>query len=142
MTVVRTYLRCLGVAALPLTLAACRGSTPDLISPLPTTSAIPFSTTMVAGGSAARSFAMDRSGKITIQYASMSPQTDVPLRMSLGRFADAACTPITTIDTPPTSTPQITTDLAAGNYCVSVQDLGGVSQISVFSVLILINFNS
>ena len=136
----RLFARYSLVAALTLSVAAC-GEDPVTPTPTPTVTTMSFSSTMVPGGTASRSFSAERAGKVTVQYGSFSPQTDVTLRLSLGTFDGTNCTPTATLDTLPGTTPQISTDIAAGNYCVKVADVGGVVQVSIFSVIIVLTIN-
>jgi hypothetical protein len=104
---------------------------------------ISFSTTIQPGGFAWRSFKLEKAGKVTVQYAAISPTADLVMRVSLGSFDGTTCTPTTTLDTPPKVTdPQITMDLAAGDYCVGIADVGNVVQISVFAILVVITLTS
>jgi hypothetical protein len=138
------HVRVRGSAAivLCLLLAAC-GDDNNTVAPSrePVVSSIGFSSTMVPGGSAARSLSAVRAGKVAVQYVAISPTADVPLRLTFGTFNGTTCTPTIVLDTPPSTTAQIATDIAAGEYCVRVDDLGGVVQVSVFSVLITLTIN-
>ena len=96
---------------------------------------------MVPGGSAARSLKAERAGKVAVQYVAFSPTTDVPLRLTFGTFDGTACTPSIVVDTIPSTSAQITSDIAAGDYCVRVDDLGSVVQVSTFAVLITLTIN-
>ena len=118
---------------------AC-GDEPGIgVTPVETTRNISFSTTIQSGGFAWRSFQLERAGKVTVQYVSIAPQADLVMRLSLGTFDGTNCTATTTLDTPPQATgPQITSDVAAGNYCVRINDIGNVSQIAVFAIAIAI----
>jgi hypothetical protein len=136
----RLFARSAFVAALTLSPTAC-GEDTVTPTPTPTTTTLSFSSTMVPGGTASRSFTAERAGKVTVQYGSFSPQSDVTLRLSFGTFDGTNCTPTTTLDTLPGTTAQISTDITAGNYCVKVADVGGVVQVSVFSVIIVLTIN-
>jgi len=101
---------------------------------------ISFSTTIQPGGFAWRSFKLERTGKVTLQYVSIAPTADLVMRLSLGTFDGTNCTPTSTLDAAPQATgPQITLEgLAAGDYCMQVRDIGNVSQISVFFITVQI----
>lgn len=110
------------------------------VTPVQTTRDVFYSTTIQPGGFAWRSFKVERAGKVTVQYVSIAPTGDLVMRVSVGTFDGTNCTPTTVLDTAPQATgPQITLEtVAAGDYCVQVQDIGNVVQISVFAIAILI----
>ena len=110
------------------------------VTPVQTTRDLFFSTTIQPGGFAWRSFKVERAGKVTVQYVSIAPTGDLVMRVSVGTFDGTNCTPTTVLDTAPQATgPQITLEnVAAGDYCVQVQDIGNVVQISVFALAVLI----
>ena len=110
------------------------------VTPVQTTRDLFFSTTIQPGGFAWRSFKVERAGKVTVQYVSIAPTGDLVMRVSVGTFDGTNCTPTTILDTAPQAIgPQITLEnVAAGDYCVQVQDIGNVVQISVFALALLI----
>lgn len=128
------------VAAVAAASAGCSDDSGIGVTPVQTTRDVFFSSTIQSGGFAWRSFKLERAGKVTVQYVSIAPAGDLVMRVSVGTFDGTNCTPTTTIDTAPQATgPQITLEtVAAGDYCVQVQDIGNVAQISVFAIAILI----
>ena len=129
------------VAAIAAASAGCEDNQPGLgVTPVQTTRDVFFSTTIQPGGFAWRSFQVERAGKVTVQYVSIAPTGDLVMRVSVGTFDGTNCTPTTVLDTAPQATgPQITLEtVAAGDYCVQVQDIGNVVQISVFAIAVLI----
>ena len=129
------------VAAAAAASAGCSDNDPGLgVTPVQTTRDVFFSSTIQPAGFAWRSFKVERAGKVTVQFVSIAPTADLVMRVSVGTFDGTNCTPTTTVDTPPQATgPQITLEnVAAGDYCVQVQDIGNVVQISVFALTILI----
>jgi hypothetical protein len=129
------------VAAVAAASAGCSDNDPGLgVTPVQTTRDVFFSSTIQPAGFAWRSFKVERAGKVTVQFVSIAPTADLVMRVSVGTFDGTNCTPTTTVDTPPQATgPQITLEnVAAGDYCVQVQDIGNVVQISVFAITILI----
>lgn len=128
------------VAAVAAASAGCSNDSGVGVTPVQTTRDVFFSTTIQPGGFAWRSFKVERAGKVTVQYVSIAPTGDLVMRVSVGTFDGTNCTPTTVLDTAPQATgPQITLEnVAAGDYCVQVQDIGNVVQISVFALTILI----
>ena len=118
----------------------CNGNNGVGVTPVQTTRDVFYSTTIQPGGSAWRSFKLERAGKVTVQYVSIAPTGDLVMRVSVGTFDGTNCTPTTILDTAPQAVgPQITLEnVAAGDYCVQVQDIGNVVQISVFALALLI----
>jgi hypothetical protein len=129
------------VAAVAAASAGCSDNQPGGgVTVIPTSRDVFFSTTIQPSGFAWRSFRLERAGKVTVQYISIAPTAGLVMRLSLGTFDGTNCTPTTTIDAAPQAIdPQITLEnVAAGDYCVQVQDIGNVVQISVFAITILI----
>jgi hypothetical protein len=128
------------VAAVAAASAGCNDNNGVGVTPVQTTRDVFFSTTIQPRGSAWRSFKVERAGKVTVQYISISPTGDLVMRVSVGTFDGTNCTPTTTLDTAPQAVgPQITLEtVAAGDYCVQIADVGNVVQISVFSIAVLI----
>lgn len=128
------------LAAVAAGSAGCSDNNPGIVTPVQTTRDVFFSTTIQPQGFAWRSFKLERAGKVTVQYVSIAPTSDIVMRVSLGTFDGTNCTATTAIDTAPQAVgPQITLEnVAAGDYCVQMQDIGNVVQISVFAISILI----
>jgi hypothetical protein len=128
-------------AAVAAASAGCSDDQPGVgVTPVQTTRDVFFSSTIQPRGFAWRSFKVERAGKVTVQFVSIAPTGDLVMRLSMGTFDGTTCTPTTTLDTPPVATgPQITVEnVAAGDYCVQVADIGNVVQISVFAITVLI----
>lgn len=111
------------------------------ISPIATTT-YNFLSRIQEGRSAWRSFPMTTAGDATLQLTSVT-QTDAVMRLSLGTLNGTTCTVTKSVDTVASNlaaSPQITATLAVGNYCVMVQDIGNITQIVDFSVLITVPY--
>ena len=133
------------VAAVAAASAGCEDNPPGLgVTPVQTTRDVFFSSTIQPRGFVWRSFQVERAGKVTVQFVAITPTNDLVMRVSVGTFDGTACTPTTTVDTAPQATgPQITLEnVAAGDYCVQVADIGNVVQISVFAITVLITTSS
>ena len=128
------------VAAVAAASAGCSDNNGIGVTPVQTTRDVSFSTTIQPRGFAWRSFKVERSGKVTVQYIAIAPTSDLVMRLSVGTFDGTNCTPTTTLDTAPQATgPQITLEtVTAGDYCVQLADIGNVIQISTFSIAVQI----
>lgn len=124
-------------ALLVVTAAGCGETITPTLPTQPT--AISFSNSLYPGGSAWRSVRVDDNAKLTVQFVSIFPQTDISARLSFGNFDGTNCNLTQTVDTVTSATdPQITVDVNPGNYCVRIADLGQVTQIATFSISIII----
>lgn len=90
-------------------------------------------------GSAWRSFQVPTAGTVTVQLTSLT-QGDAVVRLSLGTVSGTNCIASQSIDTVATSaasSPQISTTLAIGTYCVRIADIGNLTMMVDFSVTIV-----
>jgi hypothetical protein len=128
------------VAAVAAVSTGCSDDPGLGVTPVQTTRDVFFSSTIQPGGFAWRSFKVERAGKVTVQFVSIAPTADLVMRVSVGTFDGTNCTPTNVLDTAPQATgPQITLEnVAAGDYCVQLQDIGNVVQISIFAISVLI----
>jgi len=97
-----------------------------------------FASRLQEKGSAWHSFQVTTAGQVTFQLTSLT-QTDAVMRLGLGTVSGTNCVVSQSVDTAASSTtnsPQITTTLAVGSYCVRVADIGNLTTIYDFSVLI------
>jgi len=113
---------------------AC-GSSPT--TPLFTNS-ISYVSRIQERGSAWRSFIVTTAGAVTVQLTSVS-QTDAVMGLGLGTVSGTNCVVTQTVQTAANgaaNSPQISTTLAAGQYCVKLSDIGNLTKIIDFSILI------
>lgn len=97
-----------------------------------------FASRLQEKGSAWRTFQVVTAGQVTLQLTSLT-QTDAVMRLGLGTVSGTNCAVNQSVDTAASSTtnaPQITATLAVGTYCVRVADIGNLTTIYDFSVLI------
>jgi hypothetical protein len=133
----RQSARCAIAATLAVSVAGCGDSTNPTLPTQPTT--ISFSNALYPGGSAWRSVKVDDNAKVTVQFVSILPQTEIATRVSFGTFDGTNCNLTQSVDSVTSATdPQITVDVNPGNYCVRIADIGQVTQIATFSVTIVI----
>lgn len=119
-------------------LSACSTSTnPTLITPATATDV--FASRIQQHGSAWRSESIPTAGSVTIQLSSVS-QADAVVALSLGTINGSSCVPTQSVQTAANSaanSPQITANLAIGTYCVQVSDIGNLTTIVDFTVLVI-----
>ena len=128
----------LGVALVLLVTAGCTGGVVPTF-PTPNRTTIFFSNRLHVGGFLWRSFRVERFGQATVQLVAMSPETDVVVGLGLGRFDGTNCNLLDNIQTAPNETdPQILRSLSAGEYCVRITDIGNLTKIADFSIIIVI----
>ncbi len=117
-------------------LSACGTSTsPTVVSPTITLS---FASRIQEHGSAWRSFAVPTAGSVKVQLTSVS-QANAVVGLGIGTVNGANCALSQSLQTAANSaadSPQITTTLGVGTYCVQVSDIGNLTTIVDFTVLI------
>ncbi len=127
--------RLAGAAVLAATVIGC-DDPPTTPTDTPQTVSIGFGQRLQAGAFAWRTFTLTEQSKVEVQLISILPDTTAVVALALGTFVDGDCAPTTTIETAPATTPQITTDLAAGSYCVRVADIGNLTRDWQFTIFI------
>lgn len=132
--------RRLPVLALLLLGTAGLGACSTTTSPLtPATVTLVFASRIQQNGSAWRSFAVPTAGSVTVQLTSVS-QADAVVGLGIGTINGNSCVPTQSLQTAANSaanSPQITTSLAVGTYCVQLSDVGNLTTIVDFTVLIV-----
>ena len=102
----------------------------------PTTSI--FASRLTPGGAASRSFGATTTGTVTVMLTNAAgPSTVVGLGIGVPTTGVAKCALSTAIKTAPGSTPQISAAVDAGQYCVTVYDLGTLTSPIDFSVTLV-----
>jgi hypothetical protein len=120
-----------------LALGPLVGCGDDATSPDPTLSEI-FSSRIQPQGSAWRTFQVTKAGTVTLQLSALS-EAEKTVRIGFGTVDGTQCALSSSVDTVPNSTaqsPQITTSLSTGTYCVSIADIGNITRIVDFTLLI------
>ena len=119
------------VVVLPIVIAACGGTgttAPSATGPTPIT----WTTAIGSGGIASRSFTTTAAGavNVTLQAAPL------PLGIGLGvpRAAGNGCHLAVSTTAVAGASPQLTTPVDGGNYCVEVFDVGGISDPISFTL--------
>jgi hypothetical protein len=118
-------------------LSACGTSTsPTITSP---TITLAFASRIQEHGSAWRSFTVPTAGSVTVQLTSVS-QANAVVGLGIGTVNGANCVLSQSLQTAANATsnsPQITTTLSAGTYCVQFSDVGNLTTIVDFVILIV-----
>jgi hypothetical protein len=130
----------LALALLLATSAGCEETPTTPTGPVDTRTSLTFSTTLPIGGSAWRSFKTARIGPVTARLTFLSPDAEAVIELAVGTFDGTTCTVTTAVQTAPTEdeeAPQISRTLAAGTYCVRVADLGNLTRINTFGVVVV-----
>jgi hypothetical protein len=121
-----------------LTSACGNNTTTTTPTPTPTptgpTTAI-FASRLTPNGAVSRSFGATTNGTVTVMLTNAAgPSNHVGLGIGVPTTGVARCALSTAIDAVPASTPQITANVDAGQYCVTVYDLGTLTTTIDFSV--------
>jgi hypothetical protein len=131
----RGIARLSAVVALAVATIGCE-ETPTQPSDTPTTRTLFFSNRMQVGTFAWRTFTIDEQSDVEIQLISVTPETEAVVSLGYGVFTAGDCVPSTSVETASATTPQITTDLAPGTYCVRVADIGNLTRDWTFIITI------
>jgi|KBSSwiS6_1023812.scaffolds.fasta_scaffold04955_3 hypothetical protein len=145
MTVMKLVLRlgalmaALGLGALTI---ACGNDNTTTTPTTPTTPTGPttatFASRLTPGGAVSRSFGATTTGTVTAMLTNAGgPFTRVGLGIGVPNAGLARCALSSGIATTPGSTPQISAPVDAGQYCVTVYDLGTLTSPIDFSVTLV-----
>ena len=125
--------------------AACGNDTATPTTPTPTptgpTTSI-FSSRLTPGGAVSRLFDASAAGTVTVMLTNAAgPFTRVGIGIGVPTNTTvtgiARCSLSTAIATASGSTPQITTTVDAGPYCVAIYDLGTLTDTIDFSITLV-----
>jgi hypothetical protein len=97
-----------------------------------------YSSRLLVGGSAWRSFQLGVPGTVTVQLTSLNPDNTVVVGLGIGQFSGTTCTLTSGLATTPGTDPQISQALTPGAYCVKIWDLGNLTVASDFSINIVV----
>jgi hypothetical protein len=128
---------CAGVLMVVLTGAGCSSGTPT--TPAGSTAVTTnFSSRILIGGAAWRSFNQTSTSIVTARLAILSPESDAVVRIGFGTFDGTTCTSTTTVDTAANDTdPQLSAALTPGRYCVQIWDIGNLTTINDFLIVVI-----
>lgn len=131
-------LAALGSAALA---TACGKDNQTTTTPTPTPTGpttATFASRLTPGGAVSRSFAATTAGTISVTLTNAGgPSTRVGLGLGIPTTGIAKCGLSRSIVTTPGATPQITANVDAGQYCVTIYDIGTISNPIDFSLTLV-----
>jgi hypothetical protein len=111
-------------------------TSPSTTTTSPTTST--FASRLTVGGAVSRSFAATQAGNVTVTLTNAGgPVTRVGLGLGVPTTGVARCALTTAIRTTPGATPQIAAAVDAGQYCVTIFDLGNLTETIDFSLTLV-----
>jgi hypothetical protein len=131
------YKRLFFAGLLTLSVSGLIACSANPVTPVFTTS-ISYVGRMQEHGSVWRSFTVPSNGTVSVQLTSIS-QSDAVMGLALGTMSGTNCVVSQTVQTAATTTPdsaQITTTLTAGQYCAKLYDIGNLTTMIDFSILI------
>src|SRR5262245_11015018 len=112
-------------------------TTPTPTTPTGPTTSI-FASRLTPSGAVSRSFGATTAGTVTVMLTNAAgPTTVVGLGIGVPSTGIAKCALSTAIRTASGTTPQISTPVDAGTYCVTVYDLGTLTNPIDFSVTLV-----
>jgi len=117
---------------------ACSNAPTVPTTPAPTSQTLIFSSRLTTGGVAWKQFNVTATGNVTIRLAVLSPDDTLVMRLSLGSFDGTTCTPTNVVDTPTGDDPQLTVPVTIGRYCVQISDIGNLTRINDFGIIVVI----
>src|SRR5262245_19873492 len=116
-----------GVVLLSVLLSVSCGDDNPATSPTetPSLSTVTFSTQLAPGGSASRSLDVDRSGTVSVTLQS----APVPVGLGIGvpQASGSGCRATISTTATAASSPQLSTSVEEGRYCVIVFDVVGLT---------------
>ena len=116
-------------------LAACgSNNTPTTPTNTSTTTTENWSSVLAPGGASTRSFTVNAAGTIAVTLTVAG--TTVGLGVGLPRTSGGGCRLGVAVNAVPGTTPQISTQADAGQYCVQVYDLGTLTDPTGFALKI------
>ena len=121
-----------------LSSVACRGAeSPTAPTAVESPVTVTFASSLYAKGTVTRLFTAAQAGAVTVTLDSLGQPVVVGLALGLTRADGAGCHGTTSVDTTAGSSPQIASQVDAGNYCVSIYDVGNVSDPVAFSITLV-----
>jgi hypothetical protein len=130
-----TVRACAVAVSVALMLAACgSNNTPTTPTNTSTTTTENWSSVLAPGGASTRSFTVNAAGTIAVTLTVAG--TTVGLGVGLPRTSGGGCRLGVAVNAVPGTTPQISTQADAGQYCVQVYDLGTLTDPTGFALKI------
>jgi hypothetical protein len=135
-TVVKTWPVLVAVLTATAIVAGCGDNTTTDTSPTPTPKGPEsWSSVLAPGGSSSRSFTVTAAGTIAVTLSDAGGRV-IGLGVGLPRTTGGGCRLGMAVNTGAGSSPQLTTQAEAGQYCVQVFDLGTLTDPIPFAMMI------
>ncbi len=124
------------VLASSLTLAGCDDDPPTTPTETPTTTTITFTSNLAVGGASTRSFAVTRTGtvSVTLVNAGNSATLRVGLGVGIPLGDGSGCVLSRSVETVAGTTAQLELTVDTGTYCVQIYDPGTLTAVVPFSI--------
>ena len=124
------------VLASSLTLAGCDEDTPTTPTETPTTTTITFASNLAVGGASTRSFAVTRTGVVSVTLTNAGNSTTLRVGLGVGiPLGDGSgCVLSRSVETVAGTTAQLELTVDTGAYCVQIYDPGTLTAVVPFSI--------
>jgi hypothetical protein len=94
---------------------------------------VTFASTIALAGTTSRSFITSQQGELSATFESISAG-DVEMGFGIGVVTVDGCGLVRIVRTRPGPTPQLSTRVDPGEYCVALFDVGGLTRAESFSI--------
>lgn len=124
------------VLASSLTLAGCDDDPPTTPTETPTTTTITFASNLAVGGASTRSFAVTRTGTVSVTLVNAGNSTTLRVGLGVGiPLGDGSgCVLSRSVETVAGTTAQLELTVDTGTYCVQIYDPGTLTAVVPFSI--------
>ena len=124
------------VLASSLTLAGCDDDPPTKPTETPTTTTITFASNLAVGGASTRSFAVTRTGTVSVTLLNAGNSTTLKVGLGVGiPLGDGTgCVLSRSVETTAGTTAQLELTVDTGTYCVQIYDPGTLTAVVPFSI--------
>ena len=134
-----SLLRAFLILPLALLAGACGDNTTTPTTPTaPTLTTETFTGTVNINGAVTHSFAATSTGTVTATLTSMSPDSTLTIGLAMGTWNGATCAIVLANDKAVrTSVVTGTLSSVAGNLCVRIFDVGGITEPTAYEVTVI-----
>jgi hypothetical protein len=120
--------------------AGCNDKTPTVTTPTPTTPATivteVFAGTLSTNGASTYPFSATTGGTVTATLTTLTPDTTLPIGLSIGTWTGSACQVVIANDNAAQAAVITGTVTSAASLCVRVYDVGKVTSPESFTVTV------
>jgi hypothetical protein len=125
------------LVAAVLSLSACAEESPTAPTTLESPVTFTFISNLYPQGTVTRFLTASQAGAITLTLDSLAQPVVVGLALGLRRADGAGCHGTITVEATAGATPQIASTVDAGDYCMSIYDVGHLSASAAFSITVV-----